>query len=204
MAHYVIILAAGNSIRVKKEKEPKQFLELNNLPIIAHSMNAFANYDPNIKMYIGLGKTQLEKWNSICAQKKINIKHRVFVGGNERINTVYMGLKAIAKNHKINPFDFVSIHDAARPLISIEFISELIKNTKKYGNAIPVIKLKNSLKYHNEHVNRDEYRLVQTPQCFHFKLIYDAYAALFNSPKILKNILSYHDESSIYELFLDK
>tara|TARA_B100000965_G_C19588822_1_gene757050 strand:+ start:2232 stop:2954 length:723 start_codon:yes stop_codon:yes gene_type:complete len=200
MAHYVIILAAGNSIRLKKQKEPKQFLELNKQPVIGHSMCAFEKYDTNIKMYVGLGEKQINNWESLCIKKKINTRHNVFVGGNERINTVYRGLNIIEKNNNIKESDLISIHDAARPLINAKFISKLVEHAKKYGNAIPYTNIKNSLKRFKRNVNRSDYKMTQTPQCFHFQLIYEAYRTLFNSPEMLRKKHKYNDDSSVYEL----
>jgi len=202
MAHYVIILAAGNGSRVKKSAIPKQFLKLNNLPIVMHSMNAFANYKTNTKCYIGLPANYTKIWSELCIKHKFNINHCIFEGGNERANTVFKGLECIKKQNKINDSDIVFIHDAARPFISQKLISIVLESTKQNNSAIPVIKLKNALKKSHSHRDRGEYRIAQTPQCFRFNEIFNAYTHIINSK--MTNMNLYQDDAHIYESFNKK
>tara|TARA_B110000495_G_C22913118_1_gene533286 strand:+ start:275 stop:988 length:714 start_codon:yes stop_codon:yes gene_type:complete len=198
MAHYVIILGAGKGKRINNQLIPKQFLELENLPIIMHSIYVFSQSNSKIIFYIGLPKKHIKLWSILCEKYNFNIKHNVFVGGEERINTVSIGLNFIKKQNIIHDTDIVSIHDSARPFIKKSFVSRLIEETLKKGSAIPVIKLKNALKQSHCHVDRSKYTLAQTPQCFIFNDILKAYITLFDST--INNIASYHDDASVYEL----
>ena len=202
MAHYVIILGAGKGKRINNQLIPKQFLELENLPIIMHSIYVFSQSNSKIIFYIGLPKKHIKLWSILCEKYNFNIKHNVFVGGEERINTVSIGLNFIKKQNIIHDTDIVSIHDSARPFIKKSFIEILIKETITKGSAIPVIKLKNALKKSHCHVDRSQYTLAQTPQCFIFNDILKAYVALFDST--INNIASYHDDASVYEVLNKK
>ena len=193
MIHYVLILAAGKGLRLKNSKTPKQFLELNNLPIVMHSALAFKKADPNSEIYIALPKDYIDEWRIICKQYNFHIPHKVYVGGARRIETVSIGLHEVNRDIKNKNSEYVdiynsskkaliSIHDGARPFIDSEFIIELISSAKKHHSAIPVIKLKNSLrkfqtdkKIISESRFRSDYILTQTPQVFLFSDIYNAY-----------------------------
>ena len=197
MAHYVIILGAGKGKRVKNQVIPKQFLELDNLPVIMHSIYVFSKSNSKIIFYIGLPKKYIKLWSILCERYKFNIKHNLFIGGKERRNTVSIGLNIIKKQNKIKDTDIVSIHDAARPFIKTSFISRLIKETLKKGSAVPVIKLKSALKKSYYHVDRAQYKLAQTPQCFIFNDILKAYSTLFDIDT--NSTSSHHDDASVYE-----
>ncbi|MBF25898.1 MAG: hypothetical protein CMP49_05230 [Flavobacteriales bacterium] len=222
MIHYVLILAAGKGSRLKNSQIPKQFLLINNLPIIMHSILAFKDADPSCKIYIALPKNYLDFWKKLCKNYNFKIKHKIYIGGNSRTSSVWNGLekinqekivaKQLSKSTKSNHFnDIVSIHDAARPFIDKKLILNLIKIAKKKGIAIPAIKLKNSLRkisLENSSVNlaqdRRQYIITQTPQVFYLKDIYDSYIkinyefAKYNDNDILDSKYLF-DDAGIYE-----
>ena len=96
--HYVLILAAVKGSRLKGRNIPKQFLKLENLPILMHSIKAFKNADPTCGIYIALPKGYQSKWKALCKEYNLNIKHKIYIGGERRFDTVWRGLKNIYKN----------------------------------------------------------------------------------------------------------
>jgi len=218
MVHYVLILAAGKGLRLKNYNTPKQFLELNNLPIVMHSALAFKKADPSSEIYIALPKDYIDEWRLICKQYNFHIPHKVYVGGARRIETVLMGLHEVhrhIKNRNLESIDIhhsskkalISIHDGARPFIDSEFIIELISSAKKHHSAIPVIKLKNSLrkfktekKIISESRFRSDYILTQTPQVFLFSDIYNAYLKItqFDEDNYDNR---FFDDASVFDYF---
>ena len=153
MIHYALILAAGEGSRIKNNTR-KQFLELNGLPVAMHSVRAFNQADPETIIYIALPNRHKLVWKKLCQKHHFKIKHKIYIGGDSRAETVLKGLKQIYKdsafavcaddNQKNNTL--VSIHDAARPFIDSKFILELIHAAKRFGSAIPFLNLKNSLR----------------------------------------------------------
>ena len=176
MTNYVLILAAGLGSRCNSTI-PKQFLEIDNLPIVMHSIKAFHIADPNAKIYIALSKEYMLKWARICKKYKFEVEHEIYTGGKRRLDTVYLGLQKIANSCKdVLKQKLVSIHDSARPFIDSKFILKLMSEAKKSGNAVPFVKLKNSLRHLNTDnslvttsQNREHYIATQTPQVFDFK-----------------------------------
>ncbi len=218
MIHYVLILAGGKGSRLKGSKIPKQFLNLESLPILMHSIKAFKNADPNCDIHIGLPRGYQSKWKALCKKYSLNIKHKIYIGGKRRIDTVAKGLKHIYKNiltkekgflNKKNREHLVSIHDSARPFINSKLILELLNTAKKNGSAVPVVKLKNSLRKiknsgrNSRGVDRDNYITTQTPQVFWFKDIYESYLKVLDLETTNKNCQIF-DDAGVYDYLNNK
>jgi len=215
MAHYVLILGGGQGTRLKKTT-PKQFLELKGIPIIMHSAYAFLKSDSTCKIYIGLPIDYISKWASLTKKYNFNINHTVFTGGQQRLDTVYLGIQKIVQENECCRDDIISVHDGARPFIDSTFISQLMNNARTYGSAVPVLSLKNALRRDitTRHlsktktinsINRLNYKITQTPQIFKYNEIEKSYKKLYdlisqegNSESLLSSIF---DDASIYENF---
>ena len=215
MTHYVLILGGGQGTRLNNIT-PKQFLELNGIPIIMHSAYAFLESDPECKIYIGLPTDYISEWYILTQKYNFNINHEVFEGGQKRLETVYLGIKRIMQENKCGLDDIISIHDGARPFIDSCFISDLISEAKIYGSAVPVLSLKNALIRYKMNsslsntktinsINRRHYKTTQTPQIFKFDVIEKSYKNLYdliskegNNASILSSIF---DDASVYENF---
>jgi len=171
--HKTIIIVAGGSGTRMNSEIPKQFLELNGFPVIMHTIKCFIHYDPNIEVRIVLPKNQVEFWKELCQKHNFAIDHSIMFGGEKRFDSVKNGLEGI------NRQSLVAIHDAVRPLVSRNTISRCFEAAGKYGSAIPVInvhetirKVENNISYT---VDRNNYKLVQTPQVFKAELLLKAY-----------------------------
>ena len=212
MIHYVLILAAGKGSRLINSRIPKQFLELDHLPLIMHSAIAFKKADPKSELYIALPIGYKLEWRRLCKQYNFTLEHKIYTGGRRRLDTVFKGLKIIYKtkssniNH-IKSHALISIHDAARPFINKEFILELINSATRNGSAVPVIKLKDSLREFigiqaAQSLGRDRsnYVSTQTPQVFNLDIIYKAYCQLIELEQSNINHL-FFDDASVYDYF---
>jgi 2-C-methyl-D-erythritol 4-phosphate cytidylyltransferase len=172
MKKYVIIVAGGSGTRMGNEI-PKQFLLVNNLPVLMHTINCFLEYDLNIKIIMALPESQIVFWNELCNTYNFSKQMQIVKGGKERFESVKNALSVITGD------GLVAIHDGVRPLVSVETIKLCFETAQNYGNAVPVFALNESVrKIDNEisyAVNRSEFRIVQTPQVFQIKLIQQAY-----------------------------
>lgn len=152
---------------------PKQFLELAGKPILMRTMERFAAYDPSIRLVLVLPASQITRWNELCHTYQFTLKHVVANGGESRFQSVKNGLDLL-------PADgLVFIHDGVRPLVSVQTMHNCEEAALKVGNALPVIPVVESLRQLAEdssrHVDRSQFRLVQTPQTFRLDLIKKAY-----------------------------
>ena len=178
MKCYAIIVAGGSGNRMLTET-PKQFLLLKNLPVLMHTIKAFAQSETQPKILLVLNIDQQGYWRRLCEEFNFRIPHEVIDGGTERFYSVK---NAIAS---INDDSFVAIHDAVRPLVSTQLIDNCFKRAEATGNVIAAVQSSDSVRMlRNEKssaLRRDEIYLVQTPQTFSLKILKAAYQQDFAS-----------------------
>lgn len=166
-------MAGGQGKRMNSET-PKQFLVIAGKPLLMHTIEKFYNFSSKIKIILVLPESHFEFWKSLCKKYDFSIPHVLVKGGKTRFHSVKSGLE------KIENECIVAIHDGVRPLVSHNTISNAFTLAGKKGNAIPVVGINESMRKvkhkKSSPVNRDKFRIVQTPQCFNSKLIKDAYS----------------------------
>lgn len=169
----VIIVAAGSGSRMGSTV-PKQFLLLNGIPILMHTMKRFHAYDQDMNIVVVLSACEKERWNSLIKQHHFTLRHKIANGGETRFDSVQNGLLEVESG-------IVGIHDGVRPLISIELISRCYSEAEKFSNAIPVIPVTDTIRETgtggSKTIDRSNLRQVQTPQCFDVAKLKKAYAA---------------------------
>ncbi len=168
----VIIVAGGTGSRMKSQR-PKQLELLNHKPVIVYSIEKFLAFNKNIQIIVAMHPDYRQTFVDI--QNYFKMQEITLVqGGETRFHSVKNGLEKINEQSKI-----IAIHDAARPLVSIKTIKNTFVDAEKFGAAIPVIEINESLREtHSEvskAVNRKNYKIVQTPQCFKKEILLDAY-----------------------------
>jgi 2-C-methyl-D-erythritol 4-phosphate cytidylyltransferase len=172
----IAIIVAGGSGRRMETGTPKQFLLLNNLPVLYHTLNCFTNFQEYIDIVLVLPEAFTEKWKSFIHHFPNHIPHSIVDGGPTRFHSVKSGIKVCMNEH---PESIVAIHDGVRPFVSPKVLKEGYSVAKLKGSAIPVIPVKETLREVNgafsKTVPREKYCLVQTPQFFQLGLIADAY-----------------------------
>ena len=187
-----VIVASGKGTRFES-KIPKQFLLLNNREIINHSVGKFINHKLVDLVVLVLNKKHKKYFNKIV--KYPNLIYAF--GGDRRQDSVLMGLKKIKRYKPKN----VLIHDANRPFIKKNLITKIIINlNRKYPAIVPVIKIKETIKYIKKNVSsiidRNKSFMIQTPQGFDFKKLH-ALHLKFKSE-------TFTDDSSLFELNKEK
>ncbi len=188
MQKFAIIVAGGKGLRMGTEI-PKQFLILQNKPILAYSIEAFYKEDSATKIIIVLPQEQDEYWKSLCKEYSITIPHTTVYGGKERFFSVKNGLSLV------NPKSVVAIHDGVRPLIDTETIRNGFNLAKEKNSAIPVIDSIDSLRIiennTSKSINRNTIKRVQTPQVFNSDKLLKAYDTIFSD--------LFTDDASVFE-----
>jgi len=171
---YVIIVAGGSGSRMNSSL-PKQFLLLNDKPVLMHTIEAFYNSATGPQIILVLPENFNDYWINICEEYSFQISHRIVRGGETRFQSVKNGLDTIEDDS-----DFlIAVHDAVRPLISSQIIDFSYASADSNGNAIVAIKSRDSVRQLHDGVSsplsRDEIYLVQTPQIFQSRQIKKAY-----------------------------
>lgn len=169
---YALIVAGGKGTRIKS-KIPKQFLELNGLPVLMHTILAFYRYSDQIKIILVLPEDDFSTWEMLCNQynfhKPIILEH----GGESRFLSVKNGLE------KIEGDGLVAIHDGVRPMVNEDIIAASFRLAAVHQCAVAAVRLKESIRMtdqdHTKAVDRSRFRLIQTPQTFRVSLIKEAY-----------------------------
>ena len=173
-----IILAGGMGTRMNKEV-PKQFIELDGVPII---VDTIMNFQKNeriseitvvcIKEWIGFMKDLVDKYSLM----KVT---RIVEGGRTGHDSTRNGVLSL--KNSLSEDDFVVIHDAARPLIPQAIIDDMLNVAMIYGNACTAIPCHDTVVKTNDYVSGDEqidrssFLRVQTPQTYKYSLIKSLY-----------------------------
>ena len=172
MKPFVIIVAGGFGSRMQANT-PKQFLNVNGNPILFYTIRCFDSFIKGIPIILVLPEPYIDYWKSIIKKSNFNYTHLIKSGGETRFQSVKNGLELISEP------GLIAIHDGVRPLVSKETLHRVFTKAEKEGNAIPAIPINESIRKiadeNTEQVNREHYRLIQTPQCFHSDIIRRAY-----------------------------
>jgi 2-C-methyl-D-erythritol 4-phosphate cytidylyltransferase len=176
MQEYVIIVAGGSGSRMKSDI-PKQFLSVNGLPVLMHTIRAFAGYSQNLRIIVVLPAEQFGFWDALCQKHDFDIPHQMVAGGETRFHSVKNGLNSIADDECL-----IAVHDGVRPVISSNIISNSFVQAAVNGAAVVSVPLKDSIRIvgqndSNKAMDRTLFRLIQTPQTFRSGWMRTAFAA---------------------------
>ncbi|BAK81807.1 2-C-methyl-D-erythritol 4-phosphate cytidylyltransferase [Candidatus Arthromitus sp. SFB-rat-Yit] len=191
-----ILLAAGRSRRMNSEIN-KQFMEINNKPVLYYSLNKILNNKYIDNIYLVLEDIYIE----YCKKNILNKwfsgidKIKIVIGGENRQDSVYNALNIVHG-------EYVLIHDAARPFLSDECISNAVKYANEYGASSCYVTPNDTIKFNNDSeiktLKREKLLIIQTPQCFKKSKLICAYNY------INKHGINVTDESSALDLIGEK
>ena len=133
MANIALIIAGGVGARMHQDI-PKQFINVYDKPIIIYTLEAFQRH-PNID---AIEVVCLDGWHDIlrayAKQFEITKLENIVSGGETGQDSIRNGLYDIVKRYHSDD-DIVLIHDAIRPMVSAEIISDNIRVCRKYGKS---------------------------------------------------------------------
>ena len=175
----VAIIPAGGAGTRLKSHVAKQFLLLDGLPILVHTLKVFQESKEIDAIIVALPPDELVSMRQDLIEKYGLTKVSITVaGGNQRQDSVGNCLGAIT-----GECDLVVIHDAVRPFVTEELIRQVVDAAKVTGAASAGVKAKDTIKETTEDNNvratlpRHNLWLTQTPQAFKFELLKEAYSA---------------------------
>jgi len=191
---YVIIVAGGKGLRMGSDI-PKQFLPIGRKPVLMRTLERFHEYSSTLKIILVLPKAQQDYWRQLCADYHFNVEYQLADGGETRFHSVQHGLALIPDEAE----GVVGVHDGVRPFPSIDVIRRCYETAREKKAVIPVIHVVETIRHiiaaddESVTVPRDEYRLVQTPQCFDIQLLKAANRQPYND--------GFTDDASVVEAF---
>lgn len=183
-----MIMASGKGQRMG-QSIPKQFINVNDKPIIVYTLEKFQKHPQIDKILV----VCLEGWESVlkayAQQFNLNKLEWIVSGSEERQKSILNGLQKLEE--VANPDDFIILHDGVRPLVSLDILSDLIVTALKNGNAVsslPVldqIVIKNDDLTTSQSIPRDELRIVTTPQAYKLGAILATYEKAYSDGKAM-------------------
>ena len=200
---YVIIVAGGKGLRMGSDIS-KQFLPIGGKPVLMRTMMRFREYSPTLQIILVLPKAQQDYWQELCKEYDFKLEYLLANGGETRFHSVQHGLALIPDDAE----GVVGVHDGVRPFPSFEVIRNCYETARTAKAVIPVIpvvetvrklspenpdKPDNPKAHSSVTVPRNEYRLVQTPQCFDIQLLKAANQQPYND--------GFTDDASVVEAF---
>ncbi len=185
-----VIVAGGTGSRMNNTV-PKQFLLLKGKPVLYYTIDTFLKSYEDMQIILVLPEEHVAAGQEII-DAFFDYSHiTITVGGRTRFHSVQNGLSLIEEE------SIVFVHDAVRCLLTVDLIKRCYKTAIENGTAIPVIDCKDSIRLiaddHSTALERNNIKLVQTPQTFHSKILLPAFNIDYKE--------KFTDEATVAEAF---
>jgi 2-C-methyl-D-erythritol 4-phosphate cytidylyltransferase len=169
---------------------PKQFIPVNGRPILSHTIALFRKAIPGIRLIVVLPESYITYWENLCSDQQLDSGDCLCAGGEERFHSIKKALAHCADT------DLIAVHDAVRPLVSLQTIHTAFSVAAEQGAAIPVVALSESVRKMNPDgsstpEDRSQFRMVQTPQVFRAAILHQAYLQPYKA--------TFTDDASVVE-----
>lgn len=156
---------------------PKQFLCIGGKPILMHTLEAFRRFDEAMQLILVLPRDHQPLWHTLCEKHAFSLPYLLADGGETRFHSVKNGLALITGE------GVVAIHDGVRPFVSSEVLHRCFTAAVTHHAVLPVVPIVDTVREltaeGSRTVDRDAYKLVQTPQVFDVTLLKTAYEQPF-------------------------
>ena len=168
--HYfttAVILAAGSGQRFGQENGLKQFIPINSLPALVHTLRAFEASSLIDEIVIVTKETDIERCETFVKDFGLKKVSKVLAGGSDRQESAKRGFDAVSEKAK-----FVAFHDGARCLVTREMIDNTILAAYEHGVAVAAERSRDTVKiadangFSKESPDRNTVWLAKTPQVF--------------------------------------
>ncbi|MDR1913944.1 MAG: 2-C-methyl-D-erythritol 4-phosphate cytidylyltransferase [Clostridiales bacterium] len=173
-----LIQAGGVGTRINDDV-PKQFLPINNKPLVIYTLERFQNSSGVDAIVVICLDGWQKSLRGFCAYYKITKLREIVIGGDTGIQSIINGLSFLAEHY---PRDsLVMIHEAVRPMVSVRIIEDSIRVAKLYGNAVSAIPCVDEMLSSQDQLNtgelipRDGLYSVQNPHTFKLEKLIWAY-----------------------------
>lgn len=178
------ILAGGVGSRMGNYNIPKQFLPINDKPIIVHVVEKFLLHNEIDIVIVGINQTWYQSMLDVQAKYLKEFKNLIVVKGGDDRNETINAIIQEAKRHSQDEDDIIVTHDAVRPFVTLKMISDNILSAKQYGVCDTVIPATDTIVYSSNGISvtdipvRNHIYQGQTPQSFKISLFEDVYHSM--------------------------
>ncbi|MFZ1530414.1 MAG: 2-C-methyl-D-erythritol 4-phosphate cytidylyltransferase [Ferruginibacter sp.] len=191
MKKYAVIVAGGTGSRMKSSI-PKQFLLINNKPVLYYTIRTFLDAWEDLQIILVLPEEHIARGQELIDAFFDYSRIQICMGGETRFHSVQNGLRLVRAE------SIVFVHDAVRCLLSKDLLQRCNDEASEKGTAIPVTACKDSLRIvydsgNTEPLERNRVKLVQTPQVFHSRIILPAFNIDYKE--------KFTDEATVVEAF---
>jgi 2-C-methyl-D-erythritol 4-phosphate cytidylyltransferase len=191
MKKYAVIVAGGIGKRMNSDL-PKQFIPLLGKPVLYYTLKAFLEAYEDLTIILVLPEEHIEKGREIV-DAYFNPDRFLFTpGGETRFHSVRNGVSLIEEE------SIIFVHDGVRCLVTPQLIRYCYDTAMLQGTAIPSVVLKDSIRQlsgtGSVAVDRSQYRIIQTPQTFHSKILLPAMTQIEYKER-------FTDEATVVEAF---
>ena len=184
-----VIIVAGGSGKRMQSSLPKQFMLLGGEPVVARTINTFAEALPGAEIVVVLPEEHIAMWKNLAARFDVAV-HKCVAGGAERFHSVKAGIAALSDD-----VTSIMVHDGVRALITKKLIIRAALAVEDNDAVIPVVDVADSYRRvtdsGSEIVPRSTLRIVQTPQTFKASVLRSAYDQEFDT--------AFTDDASVVE-----
>jgi 2-C-methyl-D-erythritol 4-phosphate cytidylyltransferase len=160
----IAIITAGGTGSRMGSNIPKQFLLLNQKPLLWYTIGAFVTAYKDIKIILVLPVDYLNAGAELVKELSLADQTTIIAGGATRFESVQNGIKLIKDS------SVIFVHDGVRCLVTADLIKRCFEQTIQLGSAIPAVTSIDSIRMvtnsHHESINRDRVKIIQTPQTF--------------------------------------
>lgn len=168
MKDIAILLLAGSSTRIKREREKKQFIKIDGKEMFLYPLFSFLKAEFFSKIILVISKGDEDRVISILKRESLIERVSIIYGGKSRAESVYNALNSIDEECHIY------IHDACRLNLPISILEKEREELERFDAVTCYKKCKDSVILKDSYVDRDDIKLIQTPQAFLLSEIKDA------------------------------
>jgi len=181
----IAVLIAGGSGNRMGQDIPKQFININDKPVLVYTLEGFQQHED----IDAIGIVCIDGWESMVQayanQFNITKLQWIVKGGNSAQESIYNGVKALEGRAKAD--DIVIIHDGIRPLVEPFVLTDVISKAKEFGNAVTSMPYNEQIfvvsdddeSTTTQYIPRETLRRVSTPQAYRYDLLSDKYEEAF-------------------------
>lgn len=177
----VVIIPAGGAGRRLSAEIAKQYLQINGLPVLVHTLNVFEKAEIVDEIILVVPESDIVfVQKDLISRNNFKKVKKIIAGGDERQDSVRNGIAAIDEK-----CDIILVHDGVRPFVTKEMINNAAKAVCNYPAAVIGVPAKDTIKETEDNgvvvrtVPRRNLWITQTPQAFQFKVLQQAYQAAY-------------------------
>ena len=186
------VLAGGVGTRMHISSMPKQFLPLDDKPIIIHTIEKMLTCSKFDAIFVGINPTWASYMNDLLDNYELSEENiKVVIGGENRNDTIFNIIAGIEEEYGENDENIIVTHDAVRPFVTLRIIEDNIEAALKYGACDTVVPATDTIvvSHKNDVISDIPNRIYmyqgQTPQSFNIKKLKELYARLSNDQKLV-------------------